>query len=80
MDDSLIILEDYEAPERNGNGRDYGDENVMIIDEIPDIPDLPEAGNEETKQPHPRKEYVVVEKPKENGKNVEGMQTNTRGD
>ena len=53
----------------------------MIIDEIPDIPYLPKAGNEEHKQPYPRKEYVVVEKPKENGeKNAEGMQTNTKGD
>ena len=60
---------------------DYGDEDVMIIDEIPDISDLPEAGNEENKQPHPRKEYVVAEKLKENGeKNAEGMQTNTKGD
>ena len=50
----------------------------MIIDEIPD---LCEAGNEENKQPHPRKEYVIAEKPKENGeKNAEDMQTNTKGD
>ena len=65
----------------------------MIIDEIPDIPDLPEAGNEvleedvvtvlnkENKKPHPTKEYVVTEKPKESGeKNAEGMQNNTKGD
>ena len=79
FDDSLIIVEDYEAPERNGNGTDYGDEDVMIIDKIPDIPDLPEAVNEENKEPHPRNEYVVAEKPKENGeKNAEGMQTNDK--
>ena len=34
FDDSLIILEDNEAPERNGNGTDYGNEDVMIIDEF----------------------------------------------
>ena len=47
FDDSVMMVEDYEAPARNGNGTDYGDEDVMIIDELPDIPDLPEAGNEE---------------------------------
>ena len=62
-----MIVEDYEAPGRNGT--DYGDEDVMIIDKIPD---LPEAGNEvleedvvtvqkkENKEPCPIKEYVVA--------------------
>ena len=31
FDDSLTIVEDYEAPERNGNGTDYADEDIMII-------------------------------------------------
>ena len=46
FDDSLIKLEDYEAPERNGNGTDYGDEDVMIIDEIPDIPEKNAEGKQ----------------------------------
>ena len=85
-----MIVEDFEAPERNGT--DYGDEDVMIIDEIPDIPDLPEAGNEvleedvvtvqnkENKEPHPTKEYIVAEKTKESDENAKGIQNNTKGD
>ena len=92
FNDSLMIVEDYEAPERNDNGADYGDEDVMIIDEILVIPDLPETGNEvlenvvivqnkENKEPHLTKEYVVTEKPKESHeKNKEGMQNKTKGD
>ena len=36
FDDSLIILEDNDAPDRNVNGTDYGNEDVMILDEIPE--------------------------------------------
>ena len=73
FDDSLMIVEYYEAPERNST--DYGDEDVLIIDKIPDIPDLPEGGNDvlenvvtvknkENKETHPTKEYVVTENQK----------------
>ena len=70
FDDLLVIVKDYEVPERNGT--DYGDGDVMIIDEIPGILDLPEGGNDvlenvitvqnkENRETHPTKEYEIAE-------------------
>ena len=79
FDDSLIILEDNEAPERNGNDeaeQEKGFDDSLIILEDNEAPERngngTDYGNEDV--------MIIDEIPDIPEKNAEGMQTNTKGD
>ena len=79
FDDSLIILEDNEAPERNGNDeaeQEKGFDDSLIILEDNEAPDRngngTDYGDEDV--------MIIDEIPDIPEKNAEAMQTNTKGD
>ena len=76
FDDSLIILEDNEAPERNGNDeaeQEKGFDDSLIILEDNEAPDRNGNGTD-----YGDEDVMIIDEIPE--KNAEGMQTNTKGD